>query len=768
VSAYLGAVAPIPAGAIRARTAELLGELPEDVATEDAVAHAQARVASWWRVAFDSDDLADAPARRALASIPEAFLSTDAAELEALRGLRQRLIGGGALPPQPLAGHRLRFLAGLAPAGLVGGALASTFASVVHAPAYVLLPWTLVFGLLCFLQATSATLAILGLVRRRRVKRAAAVEAAPLSPEATTAIVVPVYEEDPQRVFASIAAMREALIHTQKGDSFAFYVLSDTQDPLRAADEERAWRRLAALAAGRIPIYYRRRPQNVGKKAGNVAEFAARNVDRFRYAVMLDADSLMGAELLVAMVARMEASPRLGLLQAPIDLRGGETVFARSLQLAHALGGPLLTHGLAAFSGADGNYFGHNAILRLSAFVECCGLPNLAGAPPFGGPILSHDFVEAALLRRGGWEVRLGDDLVGESFEEPPPTFADYLTRDRRWCQGNLQHLRLVATHGFSPQSRLHLLFGALAYLASPLWACFLALGVASRAAGGRLALEAGVGLALAAVALVLLPRALGLIDAILRRRREFGGLVRLVLGAALELAISAVLAPALMVAQTGFVLSIATGGAVDWGAQRRTARSVLGAIDRRTVFISAMGVASGAALSQLDASLAALLAPIWLAWALALPTTALLAHRGFGRLLRRAGILATPAEVRPPAIVRAARRHVDYFHPDELARFRDVVLDPVLNARRRAQLAKAGRAADGGLSPLARRAIERGPAALAPEERARLLDDAEALLELHVGAWRAWPVEVWDLPRPVHLEGPSRGGIDGRPEIGK
>jgi membrane glycosyltransferase len=163
------------------------------------------------------------------------------------------------------------------------------------------------------------------------------------------------------------------------------------------------------------------------------------------------------------------------------------------------------------------------------------------------------------------------------------------------------------------------------------------------------------------------------------------------------------------------------------------------------------------------------LLWPIWLAWALGLPVTALLSHRGFGRLLRRAGLLATPAELRPPAIVRAARRHRDYFHPDELSRFRDVVLDPVLNARRRAQLAKAGRARDEALEPLARRALERGPAALSAEERGRLLDDPVLLLKLHVGAWRTWPVEAWDLPRSVHREPSSTAApVDACPKLSK
>jgi membrane glycosyltransferase len=121
------------------------------------------------------------------------------------------------------------------------------------------------------------------------------------------------------------------------------------------------------------------------------------------------------------------------------------SLFARVQQFASRLYGPMLSEGLAWWSGSEGNYWGHNAIIRTRAFAEQAGLPRLPGRKPFGGEILSHDFVEAALLRRGGWDVRMAPQLYG-SFEECPPSLPDLIVRERRWCQGNLQHEACTGT----------------------------------------------------------------------------------------------------------------------------------------------------------------------------------------------------------------------------------------------------------------------------------------------------------------------------------
>src|SRR6201999_2471868 len=145
----------------------------------------------------------------------------------------------------------------------------------------------------------------------------------------------------------------------------------------------------------------------------------------------------------------------------------------RMQQFASSVYGPVFSAGLAWLQGPDGNYWGHNAIMRVRAFMAHGGLPRLPGKPPFGGEIMSHDFVEAALLVRAGWQVWMAPDLGG-SFEAPPPSIVDHLKRDRRWCQGNLQHLRILFAQGLKMPSRLHLAMGIMSYLSSPLWLLLL------------------------------------------------------------------------------------------------------------------------------------------------------------------------------------------------------------------------------------------------------------------------------------------------------
>jgi len=757
VARYLAAVAPVDDERLAGHVAALQGELPAGVDPAGAVAFAQERLAAWWRLAFEDVDMGDIHARRALSRLPDALLSERPHDLQAVRRLRRHFAEPAALPPQRLARSRMTAWARLLPMLAAGVAGALGFADIVHAPPIVVIPWAALFGLLLSLQVHSAILALIGLVKRDPA--APPENTAPLPP---TALVMPIYEEDPQRVFAALGAMREALLRTGRAEEFAFYVLSDTQDALRAADEERAWRRLAALAGGRLPVYYRRRSANVGKKAGNLAEFAVRNAHRFTYAIVLDADSVMGARTILALVDRMEREPAIGLLQAPVALRGGETLFARLLQFSHAVAGPLLFRGLGAWSGADGNYYGHNAIVRLRGFVECCGLPTLQGSPPLGGPILSHDFVEAALLRRGGWEVRFADG-IDESFEEPPPTLGDYLTRDRRWCQGNLQHLRLVFAEGLTFVSRLHLLFGALAYLVSPLWLVFLAGGALVFAAGGTLAAHAALPVTAATLGVLLLPRLLGSADAFAVRSREFGGRFRLLLGCLLELATSALLAPVLLIAQTAFVLEILLGGAIDWRAQRRRIGAAFDSLDRRLLTSSLIGAVVGGALLLFARPLAWVMAPVWIPWILSQPLAIVLGRRSSSKLL------ATAVEIEPPPILKAAERLGSYFHADQTARFRDIVLDPVLNARRRSELGRRSSASDPTLATVADKAIVRGPAALRPDERNRLLDDPAQLERLHARAWQEWPVEAWHLPRPVHAEPPTlASGVSRLPIAGE
>ena len=293
-----------------------------------------------------------------------------------------------------------------------------------------------VFALLFCLIATSFWIACLGAhALWRGATDLALREPDSSASHARTVLVVPVYNENAREVFARIQAMQESLCEAGAADSFDFFVLSDSTDQSCRAAEEAAWRRLRRQVPS-ARIFYRHRAQNIAHKSGNIADFCRNWGGMYEYMVVLDADSLMTGSTLARLVRLMDANPRAALIQVPPLLVGGQSLFARSQQFASWAYGRMHAAGLAKLQGPDGNYWGHNAIIRLRPFADHCGLPVLPGRPPLGGEIMSHDFVEAALLRRAGWEVWMAPDLHG-SYETSPPTLIDHLKRDRRWCQGN-------------------------------------------------------------------------------------------------------------------------------------------------------------------------------------------------------------------------------------------------------------------------------------------------------------------------------------------
>ena len=303
----------------------------------------------------------------------------------------------------------------------------------------VLVLFVLLSGWIAF-SFTSALAGVPGLLRHGCGVTLGIDPRGPLpTPSIRTALLLPTYNEDPHRVFAGLAATLRSLQETGRGSQFDAFVLSDTTNADVWIAEADAYRRLRAETGFSGEIYYRRRPRNTDRKAGNIADWVQRFGGAYEAMIVLDADSVMRGEGLVRLAAAMEAHPRVGLIQTLPAIVRGRTLFARTQQFAAALYGPLLAHGLAAWHGSESNYWGHNAIIRTRAFAEAAGLPHLPGRPPFGGHILSHDFVEAALLRRAGWAVHLVPSLSG-SYEEGPSSAADLVVRDRRWCQGNLQH----------------------------------------------------------------------------------------------------------------------------------------------------------------------------------------------------------------------------------------------------------------------------------------------------------------------------------------
>ncbi|KQM22291.1 glucosyl transferase family 2 [Novosphingobium sp. Leaf2] len=389
-----------------------------------------------------------------------------------------------------------------------------------------------------------------------------------------TAVLMPVYNESVEEVFARVRAMAFSIAESGGAPWIDFFVLSDS-NPFHGKREEAAWRELVQDAP--IAVYYRRREQNTARKPGNIAEWVRRFGAAYENMLILDADSIMSGDTIVGMASIMEERPSIGLLQTVPMITNARTLFQRWMQFASEAYGPIASAGLMWWSGSEANFWGHNAIVRTRAFAEACGLPELPGKAPFGGHILSHDMFESALLRRRGWAVHMV--MIGGSYEEFPPTIVDMAIRDRRWMQGNLQHLQLLGTSGLHWTSRLHLLIGASAYLTSPGWLLLILTMIAqvfSRDGDGFVTLAPPSVLALTVV-LLFGPKVMGLtwMMADRDRRRSFGGPVGIVRSVMLEIVLSMLLAPITMVTQTKALLGLLLGISAGWNTQTRDARRI-------------------------------------------------------------------------------------------------------------------------------------------------------------------------------------------------
>ena len=485
----------------------------------------------------------------------------------------------------------------------LAGCVLALFALVMAWQAFT--AWQYVYGLAATLVGARATSAL-----ERR--------AATVSPRATglsrTAAVVAIHAEDPVAVFAAIRVMARSLQREGgDGSDLDIFVLSDTREGAISACEEHEFARIQAWAArqgrGLPRIRYRRRAENLGRKAGNIAEFCATYGGDYDFMIVLDADSLMTGAAMRRLARLMEENPRVGLIQTVSYAAGRDTLFARIQQFAVRLYAPLSIRALETWQGSDGSYWGHNAILRIAAFAPNAALPVLPGRAPLGGEILCHDIVEGAFLRRAGWEVRLLPEMGG-TWEEMPTNLVDLLGRERRWCQGNLQHLRIVGMPGLAGASRWHLGVGILSYLTYPLWVAFLALGTVQAMQARDLGLLAygltGHGAAAGAlaglcVAVMALPKLLSLGYALADRERRaaFGGAGPLLASAALEQVVWLLLWPVMALFAAGAVVSTFLGRVVRWETQARD--------DRRVPWGEACRLQSDALLA--GAALAALLA---------------------------------------------------------------------------------------------------------------------------------------------------------------
>jgi membrane glycosyltransferase len=446
---------------------------------------------------------------------------------------------------------------------------------------------TVSFGWIA-LGALSAAMGFLPLFAGDRADTIALPET-PAMPETKTALLFPVYNEDPAQIAGAIDAITEELHALGVASAFDVFVLSDTRDAAAGAKEQAVYGALRRLMSDRCPLFYRRRRHNTERKAGNIKDWVERFGAGYPQFVILDADSIMSGSALVRLTLAMEQNPAAGLIQTVPRLVGGTTVLQKLVQFACNTYGPSVASGLAVWHRDRGNYWGHNAVIRTVAFAGSAGLPTLPGGAPFGGHILSHDFVEAVLLQRAGWGVHMVPSVEG-SWEGLPPALVEFVVRDRRWAQGNIQHLAIVTAAGLTPMGRVHLSMGAFSYIVSGIWAASLAVGAVLLLQGQQLipsyfqdnktlfpvwpVIDPGAALRLfmATMAVVLLPKMLGLLLELQRVyvRGERGGSIRAILAVLVETIYSMLIAPILMVTQTAALVQILLGQDAGWKPQNR------------------------------------------------------------------------------------------------------------------------------------------------------------------------------------------------------
>lgn len=470
-----------------------------------------------------------------------------------------------------------------------------------------------------------------------------------------TAVLMFLRNEPPDRALARLAEVRRSLDATGWGARYDVFVLSDSSDPEIIAQEE------AALARWRPrlgDVTYRRRARNDAYKAGNIRDFLRRWGRGYDLFLPLDSDSLMSGEAILRMTRIMQAHPRLGILQSLVVGAPSRSAFARLFQFGMRHGMRSFTLGAAWWHGDCGPYWGHNALVRVAPFRARCGLPRLPGRPPLGGDILSHDQIEAALMRRAGYEVRVLP-VEDESWEDNPPTLMEFTRRDLRWCQGNMQYLKLLGLSGLKPMSRFQVFAAIAMYVGAPAWMLLTLTAAAKIVSGetGDVNLAFGVAMFLVMFAMSLVPKLAGWIDVALTPGavRRYGGAARFAAGAAAETVFSMLLAPVAALRVTLFLIGLLFGRAVKWTGQARDAHA-LGWAD------AAGGLWPQTVFGLTLAGMIAVWAPAALPWAapvlagliLAIPFAVTTAAPGFSAWAARVGLAAVPEEAERPGTLRA------------------------------------------------------------------------------------------------------------------
>ncbi len=573
-------------------------------------------------------------------------------------------------------------------------------------------------------------------------------------PLAATAIVIPVFNENVTRVSRGITNMWRSLEKTGQIEHFDFYLCSDSSDADCWIEEECAWLHLCRELRAFGKIFYRKRRHAINGKSGNVADFCRRWGKRYRYMIVLDADSIMSGPTMVRLVRAMEANPEVGILQTQPSMILGQSLFRRLQQFSGSVYGGIFSQGCSMAQMSSASYWGHNAIIRVAPFIEHCDLPLLPVPNPRKRHVLSHDTVEAALMQRAGYDVWIAYDEPG-TYEEGPPNLSDMLKRDQRWCAGNLQHFWFLFARGIEMGNRLQIWIGLMAYLCSPIWLLFLIAGsVASYNRARFLAFSAGpedlgtpqnseaVILFLMTATLLFVPRLLGVVTAS-SRARQFGGFFHLLTSALLETVFSILIAPVLMLFHTLFVLQAVSGWQIKWTTQNRADvglslsqcvllfgwQSCLGVLGQMLAF-SYLGINSY------------WLMPIFTGWILAPVMAWVTSWSSPGKAFRSCSLLMTPEESRLPTELEGLD-HQDTLELSPMANsfWPQALLCPYVQAlhlflvKQRSPFRQEEEPAT-SLIRLRERLIREGPSVLEPKEKLRLLWDAETVFWLHCELW--------------------------------
>ena len=598
-----------------------------------------------------TDSAANAPIEKIVPLTPEAAMTP-----------------AGLQPSRTLTGRRVLVAAlNIASMALLGWALARIFGAggwtvadiiifvsfLIGAPWTVMGFWNAVIGLWLLNGAKN------GLAQTSPFMAAGEGDA---SIKERTAIAMFLRNEDAERALSRLAATKRSLDATGFGEQFDVYVLSDTDDVAIADEEAVAFDRWRADLGPNAR--YRRRQKSTGWKAGNIRDFMRRWGGDYAFFLPLDSDSLMSGEAILKLQRIMEAHPRLGILQSLVVGAPATSAFARLFQFGMRHGMRSFTMGAAWWHGDCGPYWGHNALIRVAPFRAKCGLPILPGKGPLAGHILSHDQIEAALMRRAGYEVRVMP-VEGESYEDNPPTLFDFTKRDLRWCQGNMQYWRLLALKGLKPMSRFQVFAAIAMYFGAPAWMAMTSAAAFKIFEADFMEVDFAFAVSMFFImfAVSLFPKIAGWIDIALRPggAAAYGGRLRFAAGAVAETIFSIMLAPVVAFRVTLFMIGLAFGRSVVWTGQQRDAYRLTWATAIRGLWPQTLFGLGLVALILAGGAPQALpwAAPVVLGLGLAIPFAVLTSHPALGRWTEQAGLAAIPEEATTPAILRRVETSV-------------------------------------------------------------------------------------------------------------